>query len=174
MWGRLSVLCSCLHFPCRESASARQDMMVMGRRKTPWQTLLVTLVVKSVGVAGFSTAPQGGAVGRHIGRTTTAAPADAVSSRPSGARTALGATSTDFGEILGDQLASAIVGSPIYPLLISQAKSTMKKSAQVRMPRKGPDAGLLDYTTCCALTTRVHFWRSRFMITFGRHPVCML
>ena len=35
--------------------------------------------------------------------------------------------------MLGDKVASAIVESPIYPLLIRQAKTTMKKSAEVRM-----------------------------------------
>lgn len=48
--------------------------------------------------------------------------------------TALGASSTeapDFGAMLGDKVASAIVNSPVYPLLIYQAKNTMKKSAEV-------------------------------------------
>lgn len=47
---------------------------------------------------------------------------------------ALGASATeapDFGGMLGDKVASVLVNSPIYPLLKKQAKSTMKKSAQV-------------------------------------------
>lgn len=38
---------------------------------------------------------------------------------------------TDFGGMLGDKVASAIVNSPVYPLLVRQAKDTMKKSAEV-------------------------------------------
>lgn len=40
-------------------------------------------------------------------------------------------TGADFGDMLGDKVASAIVNSPVYPLLIRQAKGTMKKSAEV-------------------------------------------
>lgn len=38
----------------------------------------------------------------------------------------------NFGPMIGDQIASAIVKSPFYPVLISQAKATMKKNAEVR------------------------------------------
>lgn len=41
------------------------------------------------------------------------------------------AGATDFGSMLGDKVASAIVSSPVYPLLVRQAKDTMKKSAEV-------------------------------------------
>ncbi|CAN0077121.1 unnamed protein product, partial [Discosporangium mesarthrocarpum] len=40
------------------------------------------------------------------------------------------ARSEDVGARIGDAIASAIVSSPVYPLLISQAKNTMKVSAK--------------------------------------------
>lgn len=41
-------------------------------------------------------------------------------------------TAPPFGAMIGDKVASAIVNSPFYPLLIQQAKGTMKKSAEVK------------------------------------------
>ncbi len=110
--------------------AVQRAMMVMAQRNMLWMALLVALVAKSGGVAGFCTAPPGCAAGRHIGRAVS----DSASTRQSqsSTRTVLGSALTDFGELLGDQVASTIVSSPIYPLLIGEAKNTMKKSAQVR------------------------------------------
>ena len=37
------------------------------------------------------------------------------------------AEATDFGRLIGDRVASAIVGSPLYPFLKKQAKDTMSE-----------------------------------------------
>lgn len=118
--------------PTQAVRQSSEAMMVMGQRNTPWVAFLVALVAKSGRVAGFCAAPPGCAAGRNIGRAVSDS---GVSTRQSSTRIVLGSALTDFGELLGDQVASAIVGSPVYPLLINEAKSTMKKSAQVSPPR---------------------------------------
>ncbi|CAM9290798.1 unnamed protein product [Ectocarpus sp. 12 AP-2014] len=98
--------------------------MTTGGRNIPWVAILASLSVFS-GVTGFQTAVRPAA--RNAGgRSNRANP----TSSPDGSSTGLAAASTDFGGMLGDKVASAIVGSPIYPLLIRQAKGTMKKSAE--------------------------------------------
>ena len=101
--------------------------MTTGGRSIPWVAVLANLSVFS-SVTGFHTAVWPTARVNAGGRSKLANPA---SSSPDGSSTGLAVASTDFGGMLGDKVASAIVGSPIYPLLVRQAKDTMKKSAEV-------------------------------------------
>ncbi|CBJ49027.1 conserved unknown protein [Ectocarpus siliculosus] len=99
--------------------------MTTGGRSIPWVAVLASLSVLS-SVTGFQTAVRPTA--RNAGgRSNRANP---TSSPDGSSSTGLAAASTDFGGMLGDKVASAIVGSPIYPLLVRQAKGTMKKSAE--------------------------------------------
>lgn len=65
---------------------------------------------------------------------------------------------TGIGGTIGDKLASAIVKSPLYPFLIRQARSTMKKSAEVRTLPGVPWTRLnvLFFNTQYMSTTRKH------------------
>lgn len=99
----------------------------MGAKVTIWTALLLVVVLVTFpSVGGFHRAVP--AVVRRSRNmiADSAAPRDARRNR-------LEATSTDLGGILGDKVASAIVGSPFYPLLTKQAKNTMKQSAKVSM-----------------------------------------
>lgn len=123
--------------------------MIAGR-KSVLQVAVVIGLCPLVAVTGFSVSVRSGV------RAASASTGSAVYTLPSdtslGSRRHASATTTttmaatgatpgttaamkapNFGEMLGDKVASAIVGSPIYPLLIRQAKDTMKKSAQVML-----------------------------------------
>lgn len=58
---------------------------------------------------------------------------------------ALGVGAATSSGTLGDQIASMIVNSPIYPLLTLQAKNTMKTSAEVMTT-----LFLVERSDCCA------------------------
>ncbi|CAM9854194.1 unnamed protein product [Pylaiella littoralis] len=89
-----------------------------------WMASLLVVLISLPIVAGFHGAvPPGAQRSRTNIDSTRAAARDASRSR-------LEATSTDVGGMLGDKVASAIVGSPFYPLLTKYAKSTMKQSAK--------------------------------------------
>lgn len=96
--------------------------MASKRRSTSWTALLAILAWKNASVTGFHAAAPSGGVRQGRFSDVAAAPVQALRATSSTA---------DFGGMLGDKVASAIVGSPVYPLLIKQAKTTMKKSAEV-------------------------------------------
>lgn len=114
-------------------------------RKNVLRIAAVAGLCPLVAVAGFSVPVRSGVRAASAGTGTAiyTLPSDA-SPRSRHATTtsmaALGAASStaakrgpDFGDMLGDKVASAIVNSPVYPFLIKQAKDTMKKSAEVRL-----------------------------------------
>lgn len=109
----------------------------MGRRGLLCVATLTGLC-SPVGVVGFSVNVRPGIRATNTGKgSSNGSPSSSKSileTQGTTASGALAASSTkagDFGGMLGDKVASAIVKSPIYPLLIKQAMGTMKKSAQV-------------------------------------------
>lgn len=119
--------------------------MVAGR-KNVLRAAAVAGLCPLVAVTGFSVPVRSGvrAASPGAGTAVYALPSDASLHRkrthattttmvaPGTASGTAGNRGPDFGEMLGDKVASVIVNSPVYPLLINQAKSTMKKSAEVR------------------------------------------
>lgn len=120
--------------------------MIAGR-KSVLQVAVVIGLCPLVAVTGFSVSVRSGvrAASASTGSAVYDLPSDtSLGSRRHASATTMAATGAtpgttaamkapNFGEMLGDKVASAIVGSPIYPLLIRQAKDTMKKSAQVML-----------------------------------------
>ncbi|CAM9798698.1 unnamed protein product [Scytosiphon promiscuus] len=106
--------------------------MVTKRSRKPWKVAAVGLMCTLSGVAGFRTTVRSRARANAGGkaRSSTAPVTAECSASGSTQLAAETGASTDFGAMLGDKVASAIVDSPVYPLLIRQAKDTMKKSAE--------------------------------------------